>query len=106
MLFWWKHSRSKFFVSIAPVVVLCHKGGGRNGCYGGPHQGVADPDVLAAGEGWDEEEEEEDDADEVVDGGEEAPDRPLIDRVSQLSRHLKEQWAGGETHADQMMTYM
>ena len=56
-----KNSRSKFFVSVAPIVVLCYKGCGRNGCYGRPNQGVADPDVLAPGESGDEEEEEEDD---------------------------------------------
>ena len=84
------HSRFKLFVSIAPVVVLCDKGSGRNCCYGGSHQGVAYPDVLAPGEGGDEEEEEEDDADEVVDGGEEAAHRTLIDGVGQLRRHLKE----------------
>ena len=78
------------FISIAPVVILCDEGSCRNCCYGGSHQGVADPDVLAPGEGGDEEEEEEEDADEVVDGGEEAAHRALIHGVRQLRRHLKE----------------
>jgi len=68
-------------VHVAPVVGLLGEehGGDREG--GGRYQGVVNPGVADL---WNEEQEQEDNGDKVVEGGQEAPDDALVDRVGDL----------------------
>ena len=61
-----------------------YKGHGWNGNAGRCDQGVTHPDASALTHRGDEEEEEEDHPDQVVHHGEEASQRALVDRISQL----------------------
>ena len=77
------------FINIGSIVVFSYKGHGWNGNAGRRDQGVTHPDASALTHGGDEEEEEEDHPDQVVHHGEEAGQRALVDRISQL--HLLNQ---------------